>query len=179
MRPIAISAAPTINQSTEDASLEISRNMRQIAVAVVTVLLVAVQIPYPSSVPAFLWSPHEDGYSRGTSGAKPVDSSVVGFLKGRSHSESQMLSELITSMEQSGSGARYTVLYVSDPLRPAQYPSYREVEYFLQTMPQEMNQSIPLLVMQFAPKIITFGGNLSGDCSAYNSNIWPLLYSGF
>ncbi|KAG5517792.1 hypothetical protein RHGRI_038232 [Rhododendron griersonianum] len=51
------------------------------------------------------------------------------FCQGSSHSESQILSELISSMLQSG--ARYTVLYVSDPLRPVQYPSYREVERFL------------------------------------------------
>jgi hypothetical protein len=252
--------------------------MREIAVTVVTVLLAALQIPtgftHPSTIPAFLWSPHGDGFSSigvkeavnyqtlsakdlaktvlseggwsnllcagkeaqqdsidvallfvgrelqwgDISGAKPVDSSVVDFLKvsftsanfslafpyiaaseereavessmisefaescghnlagkvaymescsldggnyeklsdlkvfedylvssmekrqkgqanlaifcqGSSHSESQMLSELISSTERSG--ARYMVLYVSDPLRPVQYPSSREVERFL------------------------------------------------
>lgn len=49
--------------------------------------------------------------------------------QGSSHSESQMLSELISSTEQSG--ARYMVLYVSDPLRSVQYSSSREVERFL------------------------------------------------
>ncbi|KAF7132691.1 hypothetical protein RHSIM_Rhsim09G0130300 [Rhododendron simsii] len=252
--------------------------MREVAVAAVTVLLVALQFPtgltLPSTVPAFLWSPHEDGFSSNgmkgavnyqtlsakdlaksvlseggwlnilcsgkeaqqhsvdvallfvgrelplweSCGTKHVDSSAVDFLKvsftsanfslafpyiaaseekeavesslvsefaetcghnlagevafmescsldggnyeklsdlktfqdylvsrmekrqkgqadlavfclGSSHSESQILSELINSVEQSG--ARYTVLYVSDPLRPVQYPSYREVERFL------------------------------------------------
>ncbi|KAE9451194.1 hypothetical protein C3L33_16911, partial [Rhododendron williamsianum] len=265
--------------------LQISRKMREVAVAAVTVLLVALQFPtgltLPSTVPAFLWSPHEDGFSSNgmkeavnyqtlsakdlaksvlseggwlnilcsgkeaqqhsvdvallfvgrelqlseSCGTKHVDSSAVDFLKvsftsanfslafpyiaaseekealesslitefaetcghnlaaevafmescsldggnyeklsdlktfqdylvsrmekrqkgqadlavfcqRSSHSESvllqnicQILSELISSMEQSG--ARYTVLYVSDPLRPVQYPSYREVERFL------------------------------------------------
>lgn len=40
--------------------------MRQIAVTVATLLLVALEIPtgltLPSTVPAFLWSPLEDGY---------------------------------------------------------------------------------------------------------------------
>ncbi|XP_058198627.1 uncharacterized protein LOC131314154 [Rhododendron vialii] len=260
---------------------KISRMMRQIAVTVATLLLVALEIPtgltLPSTVPAFLWSPLEDGngikeavnyqtlstkdlaksvlseggwsnllcsgkeaqhhsvdvallfvrrelQSWDSSGAKHVDSSVVDFLEvsftganftlafpyiaasqeeeavesslisefaetcghnlagkvsfmescsldggnyeklsdiktfhdylvsrmekrqkgqaylavfcqGSSHSESlnghagQILSELISSMEQSG--AMYTVLYVSDPLRPVQYPSYRELERFL------------------------------------------------
>ncbi|KAI8526443.1 hypothetical protein RHMOL_Rhmol13G0307700 [Rhododendron molle] len=38
---------------------------------------------------------------------------------------------LSLSVLWSSPGARYTVLYVSDPLRPVQYPSYREVERFL------------------------------------------------
>ncbi|KAI8544708.1 hypothetical protein RHMOL_Rhmol08G0316700 [Rhododendron molle] len=46
--------------------LPISRMMRQIAVTVATLLLVALEIPtgqtLPSTVPGFLWSPLEDGY---------------------------------------------------------------------------------------------------------------------
>ncbi|XP_059628712.1 uncharacterized protein LOC132271379 [Cornus florida] len=52
----------------------------------------------------------------------------AGFLSPQ-HSESQIFSKLITSVEQSG--AKYTVLYVSDPYRPIQYPSHRELERFL------------------------------------------------
>ncbi|XP_044504707.1 uncharacterized protein LOC123224966 [Mangifera indica] len=44
-------------------------------------------------------------------------------------SESEVISGLINSMEQSG--AKYTVLYVSDPVRSIQYPTYRELERFL------------------------------------------------
>ncbi|KAK9274035.1 hypothetical protein L1049_018849 [Liquidambar formosana] len=44
-------------------------------------------------------------------------------------SESEVFSELISSVEQSG--AKYTVLYVSNPFRSIQYPSYRELERFL------------------------------------------------
>lgn len=39
------------------------------------------------------------------------------------------MSELIDSVEKSG--AKYTVLYVSDPVRSIQYPSRRELERFL------------------------------------------------
>ncbi|CAK9158041.1 unnamed protein product [Ilex paraguariensis] len=45
------------------------------------------------------------------------------------HSESRMFSELINSVEQSG--AKYSVLYVSDPFRSIRYPSYRKLERFL------------------------------------------------
>lgn len=41
----------------------------------------------------------------------------------------EILSELISSVEESG--AKYTVLYVSDPFRSIQYPSYRELARFL------------------------------------------------
>ena len=40
----------------------------------------------------------------------------------------EILSELISSVEESG--AKYTVLYVSDPFRSIQYP-YRELARFL------------------------------------------------
>ncbi|KAJ0020853.1 hypothetical protein Pint_31490 [Pistacia integerrima] len=45
------------------------------------------------------------------------------------HPESEVISGLIHSVEQSG--AKYTVLYVSDPVRSIQYPTYRELERFL------------------------------------------------
>ncbi|KAA8537362.1 hypothetical protein F0562_026951 [Nyssa sinensis] len=45
------------------------------------------------------------------------------------HSESQVFSELISSVEKSG--AKYSVLYVSNPSASIQYPSYRELERFL------------------------------------------------
>ncbi|XP_052184870.1 uncharacterized protein LOC127796654 [Diospyros lotus] len=54
---------------------------------------------------------------------------LVIFCQGNSHSEGQTFSELISSVEQSG--ARYSVLYVSDPFRSIEYPSYREVQRFL------------------------------------------------
>ena len=41
----------------------------------------------------------------------------------------EVFSELISSLEQSGT--KYTVLYVSDPFRSIQYPSYRDLERFL------------------------------------------------
>ncbi|KAL6275106.1 hypothetical protein ACE6H2_018707 [Prunus campanulata] len=44
-------------------------------------------------------------------------------------SEGKILSELISSMDQSG--AKYGVLYVSDPSKSIQYPSYRELQRFL------------------------------------------------
>ncbi|OAY54577.1 uncharacterized protein LOC110611857 [Manihot esculenta] len=44
-------------------------------------------------------------------------------------SESQILSELISSVESLG--AKYEVLYLSDPFRSIQYPSRRELERFL------------------------------------------------
>ncbi|GMQ00542.1 hypothetical protein CsSME_00047590 [Camellia sinensis var. sinensis] len=41
--------------------------MRNLAVGVVTILLVVAQLPsgltLPSTVPAFLWSSHQDGYA--------------------------------------------------------------------------------------------------------------------
>ncbi|PSR86928.1 Guanine nucleotide-binding protein alpha-4 subunit like [Actinidia chinensis var. chinensis] len=46
---------------------KMSRKMREVAVGLVMVLLLAVQIPsglsLQSTVPAFLWSPQEDGFS--------------------------------------------------------------------------------------------------------------------
>lgn len=44
-------------------------------------------------------------------------------------SESEVISELIASLKKSG--AKYVVLYVSDPVRSIQYPSHRELERFL------------------------------------------------
>lgn len=41
----------------------------------------------------------------------------------------EVISGLLNSVEQSG--AKYTVLYVSDPVRSIQYPTYRELERFL------------------------------------------------
>ncbi|XP_062014856.1 uncharacterized protein LOC133731506 [Rosa rugosa] len=45
------------------------------------------------------------------------------------HSESEIFSEIISSVDQSG--AKYAVLYVSDPIKSIQYPSHRELERFL------------------------------------------------
>ncbi|KAJ7955464.1 2-C-methyl-D-erythritol 4-phosphate cytidylyltransferase [Quillaja saponaria] len=58
---------------------------------------------------------------------------LVVFCSSGSHSaklsESEIFSDLISSVEQSG--AKYVVLYVSDPFRSIQYPSYRQLERFL------------------------------------------------
>ncbi|OIW05595.1 hypothetical protein TanjilG_23381 [Lupinus angustifolius] len=48
----------------------------------------------------------------------------------KAQSEGEILSEIITSVEESG--AKYAVLYVSDPARSVQYPSYRDLQRFLQ-----------------------------------------------
>ncbi|KAE9620243.1 hypothetical protein Lal_00019049 [Lupinus albus] len=48
----------------------------------------------------------------------------------KTQSEGGVLSELITSVEESG--AKYAVLYVSDPSRSTQYPSYRDLQRFLE-----------------------------------------------
>ncbi|KAM2046650.1 hypothetical protein FF2_005432 [Malus domestica] len=45
------------------------------------------------------------------------------------HSEGKVFSELVNSLDQSG--AKYGVLYVSDPSKSIQYPSRRELERFL------------------------------------------------
>lgn len=42
----------------------------------------------------------------------------------------ETFAELVNSMDQSGE--KYAVLYVSDPFKSIKYPSYREVERFLQ-----------------------------------------------
>ncbi|KAK2433312.1 2-C-methyl-D-erythritol 4-phosphate cytidylyltransferase [Trifolium repens] len=47
----------------------------------------------------------------------------------RTQSEGEVLSELISSVEETG--AKYAVLYVSDLSRSIQYPSYRELQRFL------------------------------------------------
>ncbi|KAF5756774.1 hypothetical protein HanXRQr2_Chr17g0818751 [Helianthus annuus] len=44
-------------------------------------------------------------------------------------SEGEILSELISSVEKTG--AKYSVLYVSDPVNVIRYPSYRQVDRFL------------------------------------------------
>lgn len=44
-------------------------------------------------------------------------------------SEAKVFSDIISSVEKSG--AKYAVLYVTDPYRSISYPSYREVERFL------------------------------------------------
>ena len=44
-------------------------------------------------------------------------------------SAGEILSELISSVEQAG--AKYAALYVSDPFSSIQYPSYRELGRFL------------------------------------------------
>ncbi|KAI3498449.1 hypothetical protein L1887_34224 [Cichorium endivia] len=44
-------------------------------------------------------------------------------------SEGQVLSELLSSVEETG--AKYSVLYVSDPLNVIRYPSYRQLDRFL------------------------------------------------
>lgn len=49
-------------------------------------------------------------------------------LKG-SRSDGQVFSELISSVEQTG--AKYSVLYVSDPVNVIRYPSYRQLDRFL------------------------------------------------
>lgn len=41
----------------------------------------------------------------------------------------KIFSELLSSVDQSG--AKYAVLYVSDPIKSIQYPSHRELERFL------------------------------------------------
>ncbi|KAB2619816.1 hypothetical protein D8674_040648 [Pyrus ussuriensis x Pyrus communis] len=47
----------------------------------------------------------------------------------QTHSEGKVFSDLVNSMDQSG--AKYGVLYVSDPSKSIQYPSHRELERFL------------------------------------------------
>jgi len=56
---------------------------------------------------------------------------VADSLKGseQPRSEGQVLSELISSVEKTG--AKYSVLYVSDPVNVIRYPSYRQVDRFL------------------------------------------------
>ncbi|KAL8251872.1 hypothetical protein R6Q59_035565 [Mikania micrantha] len=59
---------------------------------------------------------------------------LVVFCNGRAESlkprsEGQVLSELISSVEKTG--AKYSVLYVSDPVNVIRYPSYRQLDRFL------------------------------------------------
>ncbi|KNA14518.1 hypothetical protein SOVF_106630 [Spinacia oleracea] len=51
----------------------------------------------------------------------------------RPHSEGQFFSELISSLDHSG--AKYTVLYVSDPYNPIQYPSSHQLGRLLAETP--------------------------------------------
>lgn len=51
------------------------------------------------------------------------------LTEGQLRSESQVFSELISTVEDTGT--KYSVLYVSDPFRSIRYPSYRQVERFL------------------------------------------------
>lgn len=59
-------------------------------------------------------------FCNGPQASKNVDSTK---------SEGEVLSELISSVEESG--AKYAVLYVSDISRSIQYPSYRDLQRFL------------------------------------------------
>ncbi|KAF5725537.1 hypothetical protein HS088_TW23G00260 [Tripterygium wilfordii] len=84
----------------------------------------------PDSVHDFLVSNMEKGP---TGQANLVVFCHGGFLSGQGPSqpkpESEIFSEVISSVEQSG--AKYAVLYVSDPMRSIQYPTHRELERFL------------------------------------------------
>jgi len=82
-------------------------------------------------------------------GAKGQANLIVGCHKGlrslrdvdQPHSESQVFSEFISSVEQSG--AKYTVLYVSDPSSSSiRYPSSRELERFLAESSSSGNSSL-------------------------------------
>jgi len=52
----------------------------------------------------------------------------------------EVLSKLVSSMEESG--AKYAVLYVSDPSRSIQYPSYRELQRFLEESAESTNSTV-------------------------------------
>jgi len=51
----------------------------------------------------------------------------------------EVLSKLISSVEESG--AKYAVLYVSDPARSIRYPSYRELQRFLEEGAESTNST--------------------------------------
>ncbi|XP_028753523.1 uncharacterized protein LOC114713105 [Neltuma alba] len=58
-------------------------------------------------------------------------------------SEGKILSELLSSVEKSG--AKYSVLYVSDPSRSSRYPSYREIQRFLaESTPGNLSANVTL-----------------------------------
>ncbi|ESW03550.1 hypothetical protein PHAVU_011G023200 [Phaseolus vulgaris] len=57
----------------------------------------------------------------------------------RTQSEGETLSKLLSSMEESG--AKYAVLYVSDPSRSIRYPSYRELQRFLEEGAESTNST--------------------------------------
>ncbi|KAL7603065.1 uncharacterized protein LOC111883640 [Lactuca sativa] len=54
---------------------------------------------------------------------------VVVFTNEGDDSEGEVLSKLMSSVEETG--AKYSVLYVSDPVNVLRYPSYRQVDRFL------------------------------------------------
>lgn len=51
----------------------------------------------------------------------------------------EVLSKVINSVEESG--AKYAVLYVSDPSRSIRYPSYRELQRFLEESAESTNST--------------------------------------
>ncbi|KAK7258124.1 hypothetical protein RIF29_32589 [Crotalaria pallida] len=56
--------------------------------------------------------------------------SQLSSIVDKTQSEGEILSDLISSVEESGS--KYAVLYVSDPSRSSRYPSYRDLQRFLE-----------------------------------------------
>ncbi|PSR90285.1 GDP polyribonucleotidyltransferase [Actinidia chinensis var. chinensis] len=134
-----------------------SRKMREVAVAVVMVLILAVQIPsgltLPSTVPAFLWSPQEDGSSNNevkeavnyqTLSPKDLAKSVLSeggwsnlLCSGKETQHPVDVALLFVGREVLDiSGTKYVdssfvdLLEVSDPFRPKRYP-YQELQRFL------------------------------------------------
>ncbi|CAJ2655229.1 unnamed protein product [Trifolium pratense] len=86
------------------------------------------ETPASRSVQAYLTKRMEESHKGKTD--------LVVFCNGQSQAskdvdrtQSEVLSELISSVEESG--AKYAVLYVSDISRSIQYPSYRELQRFL------------------------------------------------
>ncbi|XP_047182833.1 uncharacterized protein LOC124849034 [Vigna umbellata] len=57
----------------------------------------------------------------------------------RAQSEGEVLSKVISSVEESG--AKYAVLYVSDPSRSIRYPSYRDLQRFLEESAESTNST--------------------------------------
>ncbi|GAA0139184.1 transferase [Lithospermum erythrorhizon] len=79
---------------------------------------------------------HDHLISRAKAGTQSQGSVIV-FCHGgvsdmktqKHYSEGRFFSELLQSLEQLN--AKYTALYVSDPSRPIEYPSHRELQRFL------------------------------------------------